>query len=525
MRKSLFALALVASIAIGVAAEVNAESVFTRGNRGDPTTLDPHTMANGWEINIALELYMGLTTNSVDGKTIPGAAESWTVSPDGRTYTFTLRKNQVWSDGVALTAADFVYSAQRIFDPKTASPFASLLYAIKNGQAVNTGALPITALGVSAPDANTLRIELEHPAPYLTQLLIHRFLPAPRHVIAAKGADWIKPGNLVSNGPFVLKERVPGAFVRLEKNPRFYDAATVQLDAVVYRPTENLQSALMAVRAGEIDAFTGFAADRLSWVKENMPQYLRLHPTLGVEYLIFNTTKAPFNDPRVRRALSMAIDREVIATNVLGGGEVPAWSIVHPDTIAPLPLYKPQFLAGTTADRRKTARALLANAGFTAASPLRFQLRYTSNETVRKVIVAVAAMWKEISVEAELISSDASALFADVRTGNYQVARADWYPEVIDAYSYLYLLRSTSGPMNQSRYANPAFDATFDASDREPDTDKRLALMRQAEEIAMTDQPVAPLFYYAGRTVLNPRVSGWVDHNRNSHPARYITVK
>jgi oligopeptide transport system substrate-binding protein len=512
-------------ICIGAAGTALAENAVWRSNRGEPATLDPHKAANGWEISIAMEMFMGLTAAAADSRTIPGMAERWDMSADGLTYTFTLREGLTWSDGAPLVAEDFVYSFRRILDPATASPYASLWYPIRNAREVNTGALAPRELGVGAPDSRTVRIDLAWAAPYLPQLLIHRGLPVPRHAVERGDGAWLEPGTAVSNGAFLLSEWVSQTHLKLTPNPGFFDAANVKLDALYFVPTENLQTAMTMVRAGALDALSGFPPDRLAWIKANMPQYLRLHGLLGVEYYIFNLAKPPFDDPRVRRALSMALDRDAIAGKVLGTGETPAWSIVHPETMQPMAAHRPDFLAPPLAERRARATALLVDAGFGPRNPLRLTLRLSANDVVRKAAVAARAMWKEVGVEAKLESSDNAVLFTDIRSGNFTVGRADWYPEVIDPETYLYLLQSSSGPMNQSGYRSVEFDEAMRAAQQAPTANARLQALRAAEVIAARDQPLLPVFFYSGRTLVNPRVKGWIDHSRNTHPGRFLSVE
>ena len=512
-------------IALAIIQPVWAESVVHRGNRGDPDTLDPHKTANGWEATIALELFTGLTTFGPAGQVLPGLAKRWDVSDDGLTYTWHLRDGLTWSDGEAFTAADFVYSFRRLFDPATASPFASLLYLIKGSQDVNRGVVPPEVLGVRVEDDLTFVMTLEHPAPYLPQILIHRGLPVPRHVVETAGPRWARPGTLVGNGPFMLKEWVPQTQVRLEPNPLFFDAHKVSLDALYFHPAENLGTAIDRFRAGEIDAVPFVPRDRLAWIHENMPEALRVHPSLGIEYLVFNVNRPPFDDPRVRQALSMSIRRQVLVESFLKGGEIDAYSVVHPEVMGTLGRYRPPLLQGSRSDRLGRAKQLLADAGYDDDNPLKVQLRYNNQDIVAATMDVVARMWSRLPVEADLIVSDNPTLYADTRSGNFEVARAAWYPEMVDPSTYLYLLKSTSGPMNQSGYNNPDFDALLNQADREIDTDKRLALFRQAEALIGEEQPIAPLFYYAFRMLVSPRVQGWEDHNRNVHPGRFLSVR
>lgn len=504
---------------------LHAESVVHRGNRGEPDTLDPHKTANGWEASIAMEVFVGLTTSGPRGEVLPGIAEAWTVSDDGRIYTWTLREGLMWSDGEALTSADVVYSFRRMIDPATASSFASLLYPIKNAEAVNTSQAPTTALGVSAIDDLTVVMELEHAAPYFPQLLMHRGFPVPRHVVEQVGPQWARPGTFVGNGAFTLDEWVPHSHVRLRKNPRFFDPDAVALDALYFHPTENLTTALNQFRAGGLDVVPSIPQDRLAWAEENAPDALRVHPSLGVEFLVFNTARPPFDDVRLRQALSMAVDRSILTKNFLKGGELPAYSVVHPDVMGDKSVYQPLLFQGDRTARLNRARELLQDAGYNEANPLKIIARFNNQDIIAATMNVVARMWSQIPVDVELVGSDTPTLYADTRSGNFDVARSAWYPEALDPSTYLYLLKSTSGPMNQSSYTNANFDALLDQADREVNPQKRLDIYRQAEVLAGEDQPIAPLFFYAYRMLVSPKVDGWETYNRTLNPGRFLSVR
>ncbi|MFL2770967.1 MAG: peptide ABC transporter substrate-binding protein [Rhodospirillaceae bacterium] len=502
-----------------------AESVIHRGNRGEPDTLDPHKTVNGWEASIAMELFTGLTAFGPAGQILPAMAKEWSVSDDGLTYTWHLRDGLKWSDGEAFTAADFVYSFRRLFDPVTASSFASLLYPIKGSRAVNTGATSPMNLAVTAHDDLTLVMELEHPTPYLPQILIHRGLPVPRHVVEKIGQRWSHPRTFVGNGAFTLAEWVPQTHVRLNANPLFFEAPAVALDALYFHPTENLSTAIDRFRAGEIDIVPSVPHDRLVWIKDNMPTSLRVNPSLGVEYLAFNVKRTPFGDSNIRRALSMAIDRDILVGRFLKGGEVGAYSIVHPGVMGGLGPYRPEFLAPESEVRLSQALALLNQAGYSESNPLSIELRFNNQDIVSATMEVVSRMWSRLPVKIDLLKSDTPTLYADTRSGNFDIARAAWYPEAVDPSTYLFLLKSTSGPMNQSGYADGDFDALLDRADREVDPNKRLIFYRHAEEHIGEEQPIMPLFYYAFRMLVATKVQGWQDHNRNTHPGRYLSIK
>ena len=325
-RFSVSALALLLTLLLtGVAA---AESLVRRAAIGEPQTLDPQLWTYGQDGNIAQDLFQGLTTLDPAANVVPGQAESWSISPDGRTYTFKLRRNLQWSDGRPLTSADFLWSFRRLFDPATASPAVALLYVIRNARDVNRGAKPVTALGVRAPDPHTLMLELEHPAPYLLDLLVHRAFPVPRHVVEKHGRAWTRPQHIVSNGAFVFGEWRPGSHIRLLRNPRFHAADSVRLDAIHHVPIEDPKNAVVRYRAGELDVAVVLPSDQIDELRRNFGTQLRLVTQVGLEYLAFNTRRGATADPRVRRALSMAIDRELIVARITRAGEPAAWCLV-----------------------------------------------------------------------------------------------------------------------------------------------------------------------------------------------------
>ena len=332
LRGMLVAAAMMAATFAG-AGQAAAESVLHVGNMGEPASLDPHYVSGTWENRIVGDMFLGLTTEGPDGKTVPGAAESWTISPDGLVYTFKLRKHS-WSDGKPVTAEDFVFAMRRILNPETAAEYASLLYTVKNGEAVNTGKAKPEELGVRAVDAGTLEITLEGPTPYfLDQLPHYTAYPVPKHVVEDLGKDWSKQGNIVSNGAYKLQEWVPNDHITLVKNAEFYAADSVSIDKVVLYPQEDRTAVQKRFRAGEIDVATDFASDQIDWLKANMPKETRIAPYLGIYYYPINTRKPPFDDKRVRQALSMAIDRDAIVDKVMKTGEIAAYSFVPPGTL------------------------------------------------------------------------------------------------------------------------------------------------------------------------------------------------
>jgi ABC-type oligopeptide transport system substrate-binding subunit len=360
--------ALVLASVVGVPPAV-AETVLRIANLAEPATLDPHKTETYAEINIIRNLFEGLVVLDPKGNVAPGAAESWTVSDDGMTYRFKLRANAKWSNGDPVTAGDFVFSFRRVEDPKSNSQYAEELYPIKNAEEVNTGRLDVTALGVAAPDERTVEITLKVPTPYFLQVLtIEQAMPVHEKTVRL-GEDWLKPGRMVSNGAYMLDDVTLSSHIRIVRNPHYWNAAKIAIDAVMFDPTDNLATVLKRYRAGEFDVLFDVPFDQLGWLKQNMPKELHIAPFAFVQYFVFNTTKPPFNDQRVRQALAMAIDREVLIEKITLGGELPAYGWV-PDGIANYTAQKVSWARMTQAEREAAAIRLMSEAGYGPAKPL-----------------------------------------------------------------------------------------------------------------------------------------------------------
>lgn len=486
------------------------------GNGGEPLTLDPHRYNLNLEEKILADLFEGLTALDADGRVVPGAAESWNVAEDGLVWTFRLRRNGRWSDGAPVTAADFVYSFRRLLDPRTAASLAHFLYAIDGAAAVNGGKAPPANLGVRAVDARTLEIRLAKPFPFLTERLVYPTgYPVPKHVVEKLGDAWVKPGSMVSNGAFTLADWQPQGFVRLAKNPRFHAAQTVRLQAVRYYPTADRNAAYSRYRNGELDIIGDFPPGELDWLRRELPDHVRLSPLLSIMYLVFNVARPPFDDPRVRRALALALDRQLITSRVLESGEVPSPSFVPPLVAGYQSAVRPE------GPDRDIARSLLAEAGYDAENPLRVTLRYIAGADSKKVQVAIAALWKSIGVGTILHHAEMNAHFAELRQGNFEVAQAGWFGEN-NPEQYLELLMSTTGEVNYGRFADAQVDALMARAKETAQLDARLALLQQAEVQALALNPVVPLYSVTIRSLVRPAIDGWRANPRNIHPARYL---
>lgn len=496
------------------------------GNGAEPLSLDPHKASGQWENNIIGNLLVGLTTDGPDAAIIPGIAERWETSEDGLTWTFYLRAAQ-WSDGRPCDAYDFEYAYRRILHPDTIAEYASILYPILNAQACKSGDLPIEALGVRAVDARTFEIRLEHPAPYLPGLLKHyTSFPVPRHIVEAHGDDWIKPENAVWNGAFRLVKWWSNYIVHLAKNERFFDAQNVALKELFFYPSTDDDAAARRVMRGEIAWSTRFPGKKQDLYDREIPGFARTHPWLLNNYFSLNTSRPPFNDVRVRRALSMAIDRRFLAYEIWKAGYEPAYGFVPPG-IAGYPEGARLFFADWPKERRlEEARRLLEEAGYGPSNPLRFTFKHRNSGDNPRVAVVAQADWRAIApwVQAELRGQEVQIHYADLRAGDFEAGDGGWIADYNDAKNYLFLLETRTGNQNYSRYSNPAYDQLMLAADQERDAERRFEIMRQAEQIAVDDCPIIPVAIGASTNLVHPRVTGWVENIEDVHRARWMGI-
>ncbi len=507
------------------AQDVDAPVVLHRGNSAEPSSLDPHRMTGTWESRIVGDMFVGLYTAAADNTAILGAAESHTVSEDGLTHTFTIREGHVWSDGVPVTAYDFEYAFRRMVNPETAAEFASFHYIIENAREINYGEIDdLTQLGVHALDARTLEIRLVRPYPFFPDLLkSYLFFPVPMHMVEEYGDRWARAGTMVTNGPYVLTEWVPNDHVSVVRNPLFYDNDNVQIDEVVYYPTDDSSAALRRFRAGELDLNTEYPEQQSAWLQEHMPAETHTSPSTCVGYIVMNNETPPFDDVRVRQALSMSINREMLAGLVLGLGETPAYSIVTPHAPG-YPAPAPEWISLSFEDRQARARALLADAGFGPDHPLDFVYRYRESIKNRRAAIAVAGMWSEIGADVDLINTEVAVHYDDLRAGNYEVADAGWCPLLADPAEILLLVHSDFVELNTPNYFNPEFDARYNEGLITVDPTRRNQLMAEAETIMLRDMPLIPTYYYVNKNLVGSHVLGWVDNPSDAHRTRWLSI-
>jgi oligopeptide transport system substrate-binding protein len=514
---------LPALLLVALVGAAHAGTMLNRGNGGEPESLDPQFASGTLEANIVGDLMTGLTTLDAAAKPIPGAADHWDISKDGLTWTFRLR-DENWSDGVKLTAGDFVFAWRRLLDPKTAARSSATLCVVKNARDISVGKLPPTALGVAAPDARTLVVTLEHPAPYLPELLTNESaLALPEHVLAAKGASWARPGSYVGNGAYLLKDWVPGDHITLIRNPRFYDAVHVRIDSVVYYPAADSAAALKRYRAGELDMINPVPVQQIDWLRANFKSELKVTSSLALSYIAINLDDPALKDARVRRALNLAYNREAVTQKVVKLGEAPAYSIVPPG-IANYHGTAMDFRSLPYPARVAQAQVLMQAAGYGPGHPLRLTYSAFSNPDSRRLAALFQALCRPLYIDIDIQITDLPVLMRNLRQHQFQLSSASWFADYNDASNFLDQLRSGAAG-NYADYRNAKFDAAMDQAQNEPDANKRGALLAAAENIARADYPWIPTRFAVQTDLVKPYVKGWVANVRDYQRSRWLWLQ
>jgi oligopeptide transport system substrate-binding protein len=491
-------------------------ALLLRGNGTGPDTLDPQKARATDAHTVLRDLYECLTSLDKNAAAAPGVARSWETSTDGRTYTFHLRPEARWSNGDRVVAADFLASLRRLVDPATASQYAQVIDVVANAHAIIEGKAAVATLGVAAPDEATVVITLAGPAPYLPGLLSHpSTCPIHRPTLARFGDAFTRPGIMVSNGAFLLKEWLPGSHVLVLRNHHYWNDRATRLEAVKYLQITDESAELTRYRADQLHITAAVPRGDFDWIKAHLAKELHIAPQLNTYYYGFNLNRALFKDhPGLRRALSLVIDREKLAARVLRVGELPAYGWVPPG----IHEYTPQsfdYRNTPLAQRVREARRLYAAAGYSQAKPLSIELRYNSGEIHTKLAIAVASMWQEaLGVETKLVAVEFKSLLQDIDAGNVQIFRSSWVGDYNDAYTFAQYLKSDFG-INLPHYNNPEYDALLEKAAAEVDVAQRRALLEQAERLMLAEHPLVPLYFYVNKHLVKPAVSGWYDNVMN----------
>lgn len=487
-----------------------------RGAGAEPDSLDPQKARSVESQTILRDLCEGLTTLDKRAGAAPGVASSWSVSADGRSYRFKLRPDAKWSNGDRVVAEDFVAALRRLVDPNTASSYAQVIDVVANAPDIVAGKKPTESLGVSAPDDATVVVDLSAPAAYLPSLLSHTSTcPVHRPTLTQHPDQLAKPGVMVSDGAFVLKEWVQGSHILAVRNRHYWNDAATRLEAVRYLliPDENAE--LTRYRSGALHITNVVPRGQFDWIKANLAAQLHISPQLNTYYYGFNLQRAPFKDHAgLRRALSLVIDRDRLVQSVLRVGELPAYGWVPPG-VQDYTSQSFDYRSMPMQQRVAEARRLYAQAGYSAAHPLSFELRYNAGEVHNKVAVAVASMWKEaLGVDVRLTAVEFKVLLQDIDRGDVEIFRSSWLGDYNDAYTFAQYLKSDFG-INLPHYRSEEYDALVLAAAAEVDTGRRRELLQKAENLMLRDHPLLPIYFYVNKHLVRPEVEGWYDNVMN----------
>jgi oligopeptide transport system substrate-binding protein len=501
--------------------------IWYRGASADPGSLDPHKTSTVIESDVLTELYEGLVARDRFGVIIPGVADTWSSNAEKTVYTFHLRHDARWSNGDPVVAEDFVFAFRRLMKPQTGAQYANILYTLKNAEKVNKGALPVDDLGVRALDDERLELTLERPVPYLLEQLTHlTALPLHRASVERFGDAFARPGHMVSNGPFMLQDFMPNDHLILVKNPYFHAAGEVALEKEVFIPFEDRAAALRRFIAGEIQSYDDVPVDQIAFVRARLGDEFKCFSSLASYYYAFDTRHPPFDDVRVRRALSMVIDRDFLARRIWGGTMEPSYSFVPPGIES---YGQPSTVVWKAEDRftrEDEAKRLLQEAGFgPGGKPLAVEIRFNTSENHKATAVAIADMWRVLGVDVRLLQTDATSHYAFLYSkAPYDVARSGWFADFADAQNFLFLGESSNKSLNAANFSNPAFDALMRDAAQAPDPVARSALLHEAEALLLDEQPYLVLLSFQSRNLVSKNLHGWEPNVLNVHSGRFISI-
>ncbi len=507
------------------------QQIYHHGNGSEPQGIDPHIVTGVPEHHILISLCEGLTIpnpnpTGSDGY-IPGTAESWTVSDDGKEYIFKLNKNAKWSNGDPVTADDFVWSWKRILTASLGSQYPDMLYYLVGANEYHNGEIDnFDEVGVKALDSQTLKVNLKNPTPFFIGLLSHYSTwPVHKETVLKHGdiddrnGEWTRPGNFVCNGPFQLKTWELNNRIVVEKNPHYYDASMVRLNEIHYYPVSNVMTEDRMFRAGQLHLTSSMPTQKCPiYIEEKNPN-LKIDPYMGTYFYRINTENETLSDVRVRKALAYSIDRQLLVDKVTQCGQIPAYSFTPPGSNGYQPSteipYDPVL-----------AKQLLAEAGYSSDKPFpKLEILFNTNEGHRKVALAIQQMWQnELGIEVELVNQDWKVYLSREMVGDFQISRAGWIGDYEDPNTFLDLMRPNRGN-NKTGWENMDFDALVEEANTINDQEKRYELLNEAEKILIDNMPIIPLYTYVRVYQLSPDVKGFNPHILDHHHPKFIYLE
>ncbi|WP_439327855.1 ABC transporter substrate-binding protein [Lonepinella sp. BR2357] len=495
--------------------ELAAAQEITINNGSEPQSFDPHLTEGTPESGVALQLFEGLTTADSEGNTIPGVSESWEHSDDYKTWTFHLRKDAKWSNGDPVTAQDFVFSWQRLVTPKTASPYASFLtyMQVANAQDIIDGKKSPDTLGVKAIDDLTFEVSLDNAVPYLVGLTSHQsMLPVPKKVIEKFGDNWVKEENIVGNGAYILTDHVINEKIVFARNPYYWNDKETVIDKATLLSIENPTTDVQRYRAGDLQ-ITNYAlpTEQFAKLKKELPDELFITRTLATYSYELNNSKAPFDDVRVRKALNLALDRNIITDKVMAQGQTPTYVFTPTYISEGEKIQQPAYSTKPMAERNAEAVKLLEDAGFSKSNPLKFTILYNTNENHKKVAIAAASIWKANTqglVDVKLENQEWKTYIASRRSKAYDVARAGWNGDYNQASTFVnYFLSNSSN--NTAFYRSEKYDAAVMESRAALDENQRADAYAKAEAILAEEAAIVPIYNYVNPRLVKNFVKGY----------------
>lgn len=487
---------------------------LVRGNGTEVASLDPHKTEGVPESHVIRDLLEGLVNQDSLGNTIPGVALSWETT-DNKLFTFHLRKDAKWSNGDSVTAEDFVYSFKRVVDPATASPYSWYLEMTNmvNAKEIIEGTADKETLGVKAIDPYTLQVTLTTAVPYFVKMMGHTTVkPVHKASIEKFGDKWTKPENFVGNGAFTIDNWVVNERIELVPNPNYWDNAHTVLTKVTFLPIENQVAEMNRFLSGEIDITYELPNEHYKRLAKDHAESVSIPGNLCSYYYGFNNAKAPFDDVRVRKALSYAIDRNVITKFLLGQGQKPAYFLT-PEIVAGFHPQIPAYGKLTQKQRIQEAKDLLSEAGFNKQNPLKFTLLYNTSENHKKIAAAIQSMWKKsLGVDVQLENQEWKTYLDTRRQGDFDVTRAGWCGDYNEASSFLSLMQSNNSS-NDPKYNSAEYDQIMNKALLSTNDQERNALYAEAEVVLAKDMPIAPIYQYVKARLVNPHVGGFPTNN------------
>ncbi|MDA9558089.1 peptide ABC transporter substrate-binding protein [Vibrio sp.] len=488
---------------------------FVRGNGAEPESLDPGLIGSGGPDEIIVnDMFEGLVLENGLGETIPGQAVSWSISEDQKKITFQLREGITWSNGDAITADDFVFAWQRAIDPKTGNTTSFYFETanVQNASDIISGKKAPSELGIKALDNRTLEITLSQPTPYFVSLMtVKTFYPVPKAIVEKYGNNWMRESNIVTNGAYTLSRWVPNEYIEVTRNEKYWDNENTVINQVTYLGLSSQNAEYTRYQAGEIDMTNRVQLEQYQRLIKENPEQIDALPLLGSYVYSFNHNKPPFNNVVLRKALNMAIDRNILVNKITGQGEKAAHSVVPnviPGYEGPVPAYSTLSMK----ERVKEAEALLKSEGYDSSNPLTFTLLYNTSENHKKIAIALASMWKPLGVKVDLENMEWNAYKSAKSLGDFQIVRSFAFGDYLEPSSILASF-TCHHVENESGYCNDKFDALMTQAANTPDRSDRFELFSQAETLLIEDSVALPLYQYNHTRLIRPTLKGFPENN------------